>query len=201
VAGPVDISFVSDSGPGDWLHDHLTPPGLPFRTAVIQDTDVPGCIDMHFDEALWRGVVDFAGQHDPAGQVTVLLDFAEYQHALPGQGRIASLWRRLTGAATPPRSAFPDALDGEVPIAEFLEGWLAQPEDDRNPPPVILVRRSGELVLCVVAEYWNQIGGRSPTYHDSYTYSVFTERPAGEALRGSLRLRPEAHGWRVIPAR
>ncbi|MDP3656731.1 MAG: hypothetical protein Q8R45_07190 [Brevundimonas sp.] len=201
MAGPVDISFVSDAGPGDWLSDDLTPPGLGFRTAVIQDTGVPGCNDMYFDEALWRGVADFAGQYDPAGQVTVLLDFAEYQHALAAPGRITSLWRHLTGAQTPPRPAFPDALDGEIPVAEFIEGWLAQPEDDRRPPPVVFVRRSGELVLCVVAEYWNQVGGHSATYHDSYTYSVFTGRPVGEDLQRFLCLQPEARRWRAVPAR
>lgn len=201
MAGPVDISFVSDTGPGDWLSDDLTPPGLGFRTAVVQDTGVPGCDDMYFDEALWRGVADFAGQYDPAGQVTVLLDFAEYQHALPAPGRIASLWGRLTGAPISPRPPLPEAMDGETPLAEFLEGWLAEPADDRSPPPVVLVRRSGELVLCVVAEYWSQIGGRSATYHDTYAYSVFAGRPVGGELQHFLSLHPEAHRWRPVPAR
>lgn len=66
---------------------------------------------------------------------------------------------------------------------------------------MVLVRRSGELVLCVVAEYWNQIGGRSATYHDSYTYSVFAGQPTSEALRRFLSLQPDADRWRVIPAR
>ncbi len=201
MAGPVDISFVSDTGPGDWLNEDLTPPGLGFRTAVIQDTGVPGCVDMYFDEALWRGVVNFAGQYDPSGEVTVLLDFAEYQHALRAPGRIASFWRRLTGAPASPRPPLPDALGGEIPLVEFLEGWLAEPADDRSPPPVVLVRRSGDLVLCVAAEYWNQIGGRSATYHDSYTYSVFTDRPVGDELQRFLNLHPEAHRWQAIPAR
>ena len=201
MAGPVDISFLSDTGPGDWLNDGQTPPGLGFRTAVIQDTNVPGCDDMYFDEALWRAVADFAGRYDPAGKVTVLLDFAEYRHALAAPGRIASLWRRLTGAPTPPRRPLPDALDGETSLAEFLAGWLAEPADDRSPPPVVLVRRPGALGLCVVAEYWSQIGGRSATYHDTYTYSIFTDRPVGEELQRFLILHPEAHRWRPVPAR
>ena len=201
MVAPVDISFVSDNGPGDWLNDDLAPPGLGFRTAVIQDTSVPGCDDMYFDEPLWRGVTEFASQYDPAGQVTVLLDFAEYQHALPAPGWFTSLWRRLTGTPTPSRPPLPDALDGEITLAEFLEDWLAEPADDRTPPPLVLVRRSRELVLCVAAEYWNQIGGRSATYHDTRTYSVFTDRPVGDELRRFLSLYPEAHRWQFVPAR
>ena len=195
MVGAVNVSFFSDTGPGDWLNDDLTPPRLGFRTAVIQDTEVPGCDGMYFDEALWRGVADFAGQYDPAGQVTVLLDFTEYQHALAAPGRIASAWRRLTGSPVRARPPFPAALDGEVPLAEFLEGWLAEPAEDRSPPPVVLVRCSGELVLCVATEYWNRIGGRSATYHDTYTYSIFTDRPVGDALQRFLALHPEAHRW------
>lgn len=201
MVGPVEIRFVSDTGPSVWLGDALTPPGLGFRTAVIQDTSVPGCDEMHFDEGLWRGVAAFAGQYEPAGRITVLRDFAEYRNALGAPGRLARILRRLMGAAPPPRPALSHALDGEVPLDEFLEAWGAEPASDRSPPPVVLVRRSGELVMCVAAEYWNEIGGSDAAYHDSYTYSVFSRRPLGDELQRFLDLRPEAYRWRWNSAR
>ena len=201
MIGPVEIRFVSDTGPGEWLGDALTPPGLGFRTAVIQDTSVPGCDDMYFDEALWRGVAAFAGQYEPAGRVSVLLDFSEYRNALEAPGQLATIWRRLTGAPSSPRPTLSHALDGEVPLDEFLEAWLAEPASDRSPPPVILIRRSGELVMCVATEYWNRFGGSNAVYHDSYTYSVFSRAPLGDALQRFLDLRPEAYRWRRVSAR
>lgn len=201
MGGLIAISFVCDTGSGEWLHDHMIPPGLGFRTAVIQDTDVAGCDDMYFDEALWRGVVDFAARFDPEARVTVLPDFTVYDRALPKPGAIRALWDRLTGAPPQPQPPLPAVLRGEVEFADFVDDWMAQPADDRDPPPVILVRRDGELVLCVVTEYWSLIGGRAATYHDSYTYSVFAKEPLGDALQGFLTALPDAHSRQVIPAR
>lgn len=84
----------------------------------------------------------------------------------------------------------------EIPLAAYLAEWEARAQDDRDPPPAMLLRVGGALRLCIVTDYWTQVGGPMP-YHDSYTYSVFTDRDIGTELPGLLAA---ADRWTVDPA-
>ena len=199
--GPVvEISFVSDDGPGEWIPKHLVPPGLIHRLAIIQDTYVPDLVDMHFDEGLWRSVVDFVARFDPTAEVTVVPDWSASEDDASGSGVFGTFWRRLTGGQQPALAPPPEARSREVSLSEFLTQWDALPVGDREVPSIVQSRRDGAIILSVIMEYWNRIGGPK-TYHDSYTYSVFAGREVGEGLQRFLSVQPEAHRWRVIPAR
>ena len=199
--GPVvEISFVSDDGPGEWVPKHLVPPGLIHRLAIIQDTYVPDLVDMHFDEGLWRGVVDFVARFDPTAEVTVIPDWSASEEDAPGSGVFGTFWRRLTGGQEPAPAHPPIARSKEVRLSEFLTQWDALPVEDREVPSIVQARRDGAIILCVITEYWNRIGGPK-TYHDSYTYSVFAGRELGDELQRFLSAQPEAHRWLAIPAR
>lgn len=64
--------------------------------------------------------------------------------------------------------------EGELTPEDFLATHFTDPDCD--PPAYIFVRERDDLVLCIVTEYWTQIGGPKP-YADSYTYSVLSREP------------------------
>lgn len=81
----------------------------------------------------------------------------------------------------------PDDLGREEwSLAAFLRDWDATPADDRGPPGLLIVRSGADLRLCVVTEYWAQVGGPWP-YADSYTYAVFSAQDLSIALPAFLR--------------
>jgi len=76
----------------------------------------------------------------------------------------------------------------EVALPEFLADQDRLPDEDRAPPGLLVVRSGGRLRLCVVTEYWADVGGPD-RYHDSYTYSVFSGFDLTGALPAFLRER------------
>jgi hypothetical protein len=82
----------------------------------------------------------------------------------------------------------------EVPIDEFLEAWDQIDPQDQEPPWVLLVRIEGRLTLSMVTEYWCLAGGPDP-YHDSYTYSLFSDRDVSEEVVLAIKGNPAASRW------
>ena len=160
----VDVVFVSGLEAGYRVPDHVTSAGLDRRLAVVQDSYVRGATDMVFDEPLWRCLVDFVRGSDDHAAVSVSQD-----------GRVIR-----------------NSPDGtELDIEAFLEMWNAQAEDDWNPPAVVVSRREGRIVLCMVREHWNRVGGPMP-YHDSYTFSIFSDRDLSQEIPRFLTSRNDA---------
>ena len=47
-------------------------------------------------------------------------------------------------------------------------------EEDRMPPKEVHLMKKGRVFCCVYTEFWIYSGGPTP-YHDSYTFSIYTE--------------------------
>lgn len=84
-----------------------------------------------------------------------------------------------------------------------LSVWLADRNrlapEDRSTPAAIRATIDGRTPVCVVTEFWTRVGGPRP-YHDSWTYSVLSERDLSSDLPAFLAGLPQASGWTVIPA-
>jgi len=128
---------------------------------------------MYFDEALWLALHDYVAAFDDQAMMWVIED-----------------WRPETKGLGAKRA------DIEIEPEAFMERWRGLPAEDRDPPGAILLRRDGQIVLWVVTEYWNRIGGPC-AHHDSYTYSLFSDRDLAEEVRRFLMARPEAPRWRM----
>lgn len=83
----------------------------------------------------------------------------------------------------------------EVTLQTHLSNWSSPAEGDRTPPAALIVRVSGQPRLCVLFEDYAAVGGPFP-YHDSYTYSVFTDRDLRVELPTFLRARAEGR-WNL----
>jgi len=156
---------------------------LSCRFAVIQETYRPDMVDMYFDEALCRQVLDFARGFAESGIVEVIDAGPPRQ----SKKRLAS-WLGRNRCTERAQS-----------IDEFLHGWLLMPPEDREPPRRVVVRNDGQVILCIATEFWALVGG-PPEYHDSYTYSVFSRESLSEDVRRSLLTCPAAQSWHFISA-
>lgn len=76
----------------------------------------------------------------------------------------------------------------------FRADWEAEPADDRDPPEALLVRRGGRLVAAMITAPWCRVGGPK-LYHDSWTYSIFTENPVGDQVRQHLMATNNEGRW------
>jgi hypothetical protein len=86
----------------------------------------------------------------------------------------------------------------EEPLTQFLTSWDRTDREDREPPWAALVRSDGVLALAMVTEYWVRIGGPS-IYHDSYTYSLFSDHELGSDVINRLKSGASAHRWQFGP--
>lgn len=84
----------------------------------------------------------------------------------------------------------------EVQLTEYMAKWERLSPDERSPPGWIGLRADGKLKLCIIREYWNQVGGPQP-YSDSYTYSVMSGRDLTMEVVTWLRDSPAATGWKL----
>ena len=82
----------------------------------------------------------------------------------------------------------------EMTAEEFLSSWKAS--EDRYPPASIRVRKQESLPLCISTEYWSQVGGPQP-YHDTFTYSAYSNEDISERLMQFLRDADAAAGWDI----
>jgi hypothetical protein len=86
----------------------------------------------------------------------------------------------------------------ETSLDEFLEGWDRIDNEDKDPPWTILIRSGGRLATAMVTEYWVHVGGRPDLYHDSYTYSFFSNRDLSKEITSALA-GVETKRWRLAP--
>ena len=84
----------------------------------------------------------------------------------------------------------------EVPMQTFLDRWSAQPDGDRSPPHIVIVRSNGDVQLCMVTDCWCDVGGPEP-YHDSYTYSLYAKADLEQSVIAFLRSAPGHDKWRM----
>jgi hypothetical protein len=159
--GSINVRLVSGNEGLAPVPEIVATSGLNTRFAVIQETFVKDCVDVYFDEALWRTLMEFVTSRGDS--VTVL-------------------WR-WTHA-------------GETSLDAFLSDLGQTDPEDREPPWALLVRMEGKLTLTMVTEYWEQVGGPAP-YHDSYTYSLFSEDYLGDQVISALAGAPTAERWRI----
>ncbi|WP_426014020.1 hypothetical protein [Caulobacter sp. DWR2-3-1b2] len=84
----------------------------------------------------------------------------------------------------------------EVPIDEYIGPWERIEPQDQEPPWALLVRIDGRLTLSMVTEYWCLVGGPIP-YHDSYTYSLFSQRDVSEEVLLAIKGSPAVRRWHL----
>ena len=82
----------------------------------------------------------------------------------------------------------------ESPIDAFLEEWKRTDPEDRAPPLAIVGREGGDVRLCMVLEAWFAVGGPGP-YHDSYSYSLYTDHDLESELRACLGTAVGCERW------
>lgn len=82
----------------------------------------------------------------------------------------------------------------QIPLDDYLRHW-EQGERD-GPPPFVVARKGETVVLAMVTEYWNTTGGPYP-YHDSYTYSLFSDRDLSADVPRFLSEAAEASRWKM----
>lgn len=161
--GAVEIRFVSGEDGLTPLPPIVAKAQFSARFAVVQDTYVEGCVDMYFDQSLWRALAGYVA--GLGGTVSVLTKFKD----------------RL-----------------EAPLDAFLEGWEAIPDEDKDPPWVLLVRSEDRLLMAMVTDYWVQVGGPK-LYHDSYTYSLLSDRRLEDEVQAVLAVAPGSESWSLAP--
>lgn len=159
--GAVEVRFIRGEDGMTPLPPIVSQAQFSERFAVVQETYVEGCVDMYFDQALWRALAGYVA--GLGGTVSVLIKFKD---------------RR------------------EAPLDDFLEGWETVPDEDKNPPWVLLARAEGRLVLAMVTDYWVQVGGPK-LYHDSYTYSLFSDRRLEGEVMAALVRAAGSTAWRL----
>ena len=117
-----------------------------------------------------------------------------------------ALWRSLTGYATATSSRsnltvvehLKRGSVVEIPLERFLQQWTALPEDQKSPPQALIARSGGGLTLCMVTDYWCNVGGPMP-YHDSYTYSIYTKDRVDRDVTEFLKQAPDRNRWHFAP--
>jgi hypothetical protein len=133
---------------------------------------------MYFDEPLWCRLLEFALGFGTGHEVGII-----------DRGRgVDRDWQARTARE-------PERAD-EIGAETFLSAWNASNDPYRDPPEYIVVRQNGNLVLCIVTEYWTQAGGPAP-YADSYTYSIFSKNDVAGTVTKFLQEADMAQGWEL----
>lgn len=162
------ISLYSGYDPAFVVPKFVRKAELSYRLAVVQDTYRADSVDMYFDEALWNRLLEFATSYNPRLTVGVV--------DRPGK-------RRRTD---------PKPVD-ELPVGSFEAIRAAEPAD-RHPAEYVMVRDGGRLLLCIVTEFWTQVGGPLP-YADSYTYAIFSKDDLAARVLQFLIASTATSGW------
>lgn len=174
-----EIEFVEGFDPACAVPACVKAASLNHRLAVIQHTYRPDSVDMYFDEALWRRLLQFAEQFGSEYRVGIIdRDWS--------MGAVNRDWE--SGRADEPTEA------DEISVDAFLAAWSRMSE--RDPPEYIMVRGKRGLVMCIATEYWTQVGGPRP-YADSYTYSLFSKSFINALAVRFVLSAEEAQGWAI----
>ena len=199
----VEIDFETNDGTGSWVPAGAIPPELSHRLAVIQHTYVPDLVDMYFDEALWLSLLDFVTRFEPGAEISVIDNWhpsrapeaseVDGGHGMAGRSFLARVGEVVFGKPVEPARS-----NVETGLSAYVQARLVTPPEDRRPPGLIKARTDQRTVLWMVTEYWSRIGGPD-RYHDSYTYSLFSDRDLEDEVRLFLQARPDASRWRMEP--
>lgn len=112
-----------------------------------------------------------------------------------------ALWRALASFMTGLGMTI-EVVDraGKGSRPQSLDSWMAQldasPADDRSPPDLLLAREGDALRVCMVTEFWCEVGGPL-LYHDSYTYSFYSAQDLGRDVLAFLHARNAAGLWNL----
>jgi len=161
--GGVDVSFVRGVDRFSTFPDFVKQAHLGSRFAVVQETYVEGCTDMHFEEPLWRALVDFLRNKFPGEAVDVTTE-----------------------------------LGASVPVDRFLTEWDKTVPSEHEPPPVLTASVNFRPIVCMVTDYWTRVGGPRP-YHDSYTYSIYSDSDLGDEVMSALADAACRSRWTLAP--
>lgn len=157
--------------------------------------------------------VDFFAGFDPVclvpravKQAGLTQRFAVIQHTYradcPDMYFDQALWRRLVEFAEqlgPEVRVVPAEGQPEMTVEAFIDTWQGVPDVERDPPAFVLVREGPTLRLLMATEYWARVGG-PPRYHDSFTYSLFSNADLGGRVREFLAGAPGAGDWKMAVA-
>jgi hypothetical protein len=172
------IELIKGPDPASPIPSFVKAAGLIRRIAVIQHTHRADLVDMYFDEPLWLRLLEFAMEFGRDHEVRIID---------PG-GAVDRGWLR--------RAARDSGRSDEVHPDAFLSEWNTSKDRYRDPPEYIVVRQTETLVLCIVTEYWTQIGGPAP-YADSYTYSIFSKIDVARPVEEYLKEAESVDGWEL----
>jgi hypothetical protein len=149
-AGAVDLRFVVGNDGFALVPEALARAGFRYRFAVVQESYVEGCVDMYFDEPLWRTLVAFVRGFGDT--VTVL------NHPRPPAPKEEPLesfmerWSRTDPEDTDPPWAMLALSDGVLKLGMTTDGWFAvggpQPYSDSYTYSLYSDRDLSEEVLA-----------------------------------------------------
>src|SRR5258706_616694 len=106
-----------------------------------------------------------------------------------------ALWKRLVEFVVEhfPKSSISVIEEHKNPeekgawLGDYMTSWNQRAETERDRSPAFLLAKDdGNLQLFMTTEYWTDVGGPYP-YHDSYTYSIFSNVDLSSAIRSYLQ--------------
>lgn len=149
----------------------VTAASLAHRLALVQETYRPDSVDAFFDCALWMSILEFAANFQSGTQVGIV-----------------DRCRQVVWLAKEPEER------DEIALATYLS---KQKDDvDRGPAEYVMVRQNNRVLLCIVTEFWTNVGGPTP-YADSYTYSIYSNDDVSERVMQHMSAAKDAAGWQV----
>lgn len=122
---PVEISFV-DGFERDWrMPDGLRAAGLNRRVAVVQETGVPGLVDMYFDDALFLALLDFMASAAPGARLGLAARVEDIGRKEISPDHLRADWSRLSADERDPVGAVVARIGDRPVLAMVTEFWVA----------------------------------------------------------------------------
>jgi hypothetical protein len=145
---PVEISFV-DGFEREWrMPAILRAAGLDRRVAVVQETSVPGCPDMYFDESLFLALLDFALSAVPGGRLGLVDKVEDIGRKEMSREHLLADWARLRAGERSPAGGVVSRVGDRPVLAIVTEFWVSvggpRPYADSYTYSVLSARRLGD---------------------------------------------------------
>lgn len=122
---PVEISFV-EGFERDWrMPDGLRAAGLTRRVALVQETGVPGLVDMYFDDALFLAVLDFMASAAPGARLGLAARVEDIGRKEVSPEQLRADWSRLSADERDPVGAVVARIGDRPVLAMLTEFWVA----------------------------------------------------------------------------
>ncbi len=144
--------------------------GLSERVAVVQDTFVEGCVDMHFEEPLWRELVECLPRLIPDCQILVTPEIQPEKSMMLGD--FLQRWD-LTAAEDREPPAIVTALSGQtIALVVVTDFWVriggVEPYHDSYTYSVFTGRDVGAEIMAALSHApsrwrWNLSTEITPT--------------------------------------